>query len=269
MYRKKKIAFTLIDEIVRLSVKSGVQQGCFTAERCVPSPITTIRFYHRPINYVKLQKYDFVDVESTNEKHPEKIQKTFDVDGSIPENCVEMGDVYIDEVYQLYSSYINKYNIYVNYSKDQLTHYLLKNPTIVRSYVYLNENNNVVDFFSYYNLNSIVTAKSTSVENPNDKIFAGYLFLYTCNEIATSDFMGNLLKVATSNKLDVFNVTDTMIISEVLFASDVKNDCDSDNNDGNDSYQFGFLKGTGKVHFNFFNWKCPKITTKQLSWTTF
>lgn len=264
IYRKKKIAFTLIDEIVRRIVKNDVHQGCFTTERCVPSPITTIRFYHRPINYIKLQKYGFTDLEEgklETEKNPEKIQNLFTIKGCIPKNYIKMTENHIGQVHNLYNIYINRYNIYINYTTDDFKKLLLNN-NIVCSYVHLNNDGIVDDFISYYKLNYFM-------DNTVDIINAGYLFLYTCNITYNCDFIENILKLMANDNIDILNTTDTMIIPETIYTKNVNICNDSDDESFSDSYQFGFLKGSGKIHFNFFNWKCPEIKTTQISWVTF
>ena len=264
VYRKKKIAYTLIDEIIRRIVKKGVHQGCFTTERCVPSPTSTLRFYHRPINYVKLNKFGFTDLEldkTPEQKNPEKIQKKIAVEPVIPSSYKPMELKHIPDVYRVYNKYINKYNIYSNYTTKELEHFLLNSDT-VSSYVIVDNDNEIVDFVSYYKLNYFM-------DDTVEKITTAYLFLYSCNEINSTDFIDNLLKVVSHNKLDMLNVTDTMIISDCLFTHETTNGYDSDEDTYSKQYQHGFLKGSGKLHFNFFNWKCPTVLPKQLSWFAF
>lgn len=270
VYRGKKMVNVLIDEIVRRIVKSGVHQGCFTTSKYIPTPTSIIRIYHRPINYIKLQKYGFTDLEPAvmpNKKNPQKIQRLFNITGSIPHTCVPMTLEHLEQVYKAYHMYINRYNIYVNYTIDELKYYLLDTDN-VKSFVELNGKNEVIDFFSFYQLDTVVCQESVE-KNPIDKIYAWNLFLYTCNYISNSEFIQKALLVASKNNADVLNVTDTMIIPDTIYTKDFANDVDSDDESFVASYQHGFLKGSGKLNFNFFNWKCPEIHSKQLSWNTF
>jgi glycylpeptide N-tetradecanoyltransferase len=264
VYRKKKIAFILIDEIVRRIVARGVHQGCFTTERCIPTPTTTLRFYHRPLNYIKLSLYGFTDLEMDkmpDKKNPEKIQKKIGIKKEIPLNYFLMEYIHIKDVLKIYGLYINKYNIYCNYTQKELEHYLL-NKNLVTSYVIKNKDGEIVDFVSYYKLDYFM-------DSTTEKISAGYLFLYSCDSLETSTFMTNALKLASYHDMDMFTVTDTMIISDCLFTHELSNGYDSDNDSYSKQYNHGFLKGSGKIHFNFFNWKCPELQPKQLSWTSF
>lgn len=264
IYRGKKMVCALIDEISRRSVQKGIYQGCFTTERCIPTPITTLRYYHRPFNYLKLFELGFTDLESEklpNKKDPERVQKLVNVIGEIPKNYLIMEEKHINSILKIYNNYIQRHNIYVYYRVDDLKRMLLNNE-IVKSYVILDSNGNVVDFVSYYVLNSFSESSENNIIN---EIYAGYLFLYTCNVIRPSDFVSNILKIASYNGLDVFNVVDSQIISDELFTHDNSEEYDSDEESFRKQYNHGFLKGTGKIHFNFFNWQCPKLHPRQIS----
>lgn len=263
IYRSKNIAQILIDEIVRQIVKTGVHQGCFTTDRWIPTPTSSMRFYHRPLNYLKLQKYGFTDLElmkPEKNRNPEKIQKQFNLVGTA--KCVPMTLDHINQVFQLYNIYISKYNIYTKYTLEELTHYLLSSNQIVNSYVYLDSENNVTDFFSYYKL-------SSAVVNTEEKINAGYLFLYATTSILESKLMNDIMLVMKNDNIDVLNVTDVMSVSDIIYSDKLNVDVESDDESFVKSYQHGFLKGSGKIHLNFFNWKCPTVTSDKISWTTF
>ncbi len=262
IYRTKNIAQTLIDEIVRQIVKTGVHQGCFTTERWIPTPTSTLRFYHRPLNYIKLQKYGFTDLEMMkheSKKNPEKIQKQFDITEKM--SCIPMTLDHMEQVHKIYISYINKYNIYTNYTVQELTHNLLGNTNIVKSFVYIDKDNNVTDFFSYYKL-------SSAILNETAFINVGYLFLYSCN-MNSSKLIMDAMRAMKLDDVDVLNTTDTMIIPELIYTDNLATGEDSEDESFIKSYQYGFLKGSGKIHLNFFNWKCPAITSDKVCWTTF
>jgi len=71
-FQKKNICQILIDELTRLVVKDGTTQGCFTTDRYVPSPTAKLRYFRRPLNYMKLYKFGFSEIEG-NENQQKKI----------------------------------------------------------------------------------------------------------------------------------------------------------------------------------------------------
>lgn len=268
VYRKKNIAQVLIDELTRRCVKHGIQQGCFLTPRYIPSPVMTFRTYYRPINYLKLQKYNFVDLEmmkQQNKKNPEKIHDMLQVDCDIKFdqtynlNCVQMVTTHMDEVYKKYKMSMSKFNIHKNYTKKELECILLKND-IVKSYIIQDNNNNLIDFFSYYKLDYIT--------KDNNLINGAYLFLYSC-EMNNDKFIKNILKKLKDDNVDVFLVVDNMMIPEIIYSEILKNDEDSDDESFTKSYQYGFLKSSDKKFFNFFNWKCSSVKFNQICWNEF
>lgn len=293
VYRKKKIAFVLIDELVRRSVQRGVCQGCFTTDRCVPTPITTIRCYHRPLNYLKLNKHDFTYIPETL---PEKQHRKFLIKESFPEKYVKLESKHVADTLRVFKKYMIKFNIHCNYTLDNFTHLLLNE--FVNCYVKLDDDGNVMDFVSYYKLPYLInkidgsnetietvnksetieseidpaTTEETKIENLEDdnKINVGYLFLYSCNELSGDDMINNFLRIVShTDTLDMVTVMDTMEITDTLMTKDVSNDDESDVETYEKQYQYKFMKGNKKLFFNFFNWKCPEVKPKQLQWLMF
>ncbi len=258
IYRKKKIAFTLIDEITRRIVKLGVNQGCFTTERCVPSPTTTLRYYHRPLNYLKLSKHKFTEMDGgIPEKHHEK----FLIKGEASDKYVKVNKSHIHDILKVFNVFMTRFNIHCVYTEKELEYMLIND--FVRSYVELDDDKNVIDFVSYYKLPYVI-------EGEEEKINAGYIFLYTCNSTAGDEMMTQLLRlVSRDDTLDIFTVTDTMIIQDTLLIKHLPLDYDSDVDSYQKPYQHKFMRGSGKIHFNFFNWKCSTVSPRQIQWVSF
>lgn len=248
--RKKKIAYTLIDEIVRRIIKLGYLQGCFVTKRCVPTPITSIRQYHRPLNYIKLKECNFIDIEGDDVK----INKYLKISEDVSKNYIEMSETHLDDVLKLYNKFTFRFNIHYNYTIDELKNLLLDN-NIVKSYVIMKDNV-VIDFVSYYKLPFSVT--------DSDKIInCAYLYLYSAENINSSDIIKDLLKILNKQDIDVLTIYDSGNMYDALLLKDTGN-CDSDYESYVKSYQHNFTKGTGKIYFNFFNWTCPNLETNQL-----
>ena len=256
IYRKKKIAFTLIDEIVRRITKTGCHFGCFTTERCIPTPTTTIRYYHRPINYSKLQKHGFIEIGG----NPEKVQLKFNLSDNVSNDFIKMKNEDLTTVYELYKYFSSRFNIYCHYTEQELGQLLLNND-FVNSYVVM-DGEKIVDFASYYKLPYLI-------ENSEEKINSAYMFLYSCTTVSPDTIIDNLLKIAKKENYDVLNVLDVGLVGDMLLTSELNNGDESDEESYEHVYEHKFLKGTGKIYFNFFNWKCPEIRPRQLLWTVY
>jgi hypothetical protein len=130
----------------------------------------------------------------------------------------------------------------------------------MKTYVYI-EKDTVVDFGSFYSL-------PYNIKDSAEKIKACYLFLYSTNVLSADTNINNLLTCARDLKFDVFNATDVMWTRDALLIT-AKPDDESDNEDYKRIYELKFLKGSGKIHLNFFNWKSPKVEPSQLCWVVF
>lgn len=262
-YRGKKMAYVLIDECIRRSVKDGCgyNAGFFTSSKCVPTPTTIMRFYHRPLNYPKLFRLEFTQLENGRQETINKFDKLFTIVDNQPNSkFVLMTNDQIEEALKLYNSWMSRFNIYCNYDEQSFKETFLNNH-FVKTYAILNENCQMIDFVSFYLLNY-------SVANSTEHIYGGYLFNYTANTITTNDIIKNVLNICAHINLDVFNTTDIMTIGDTLLTHETNIDEDSDDESVNKMYEHKFLKGSGKLHFNFFNWKCPRIPSKQINWVT-
>jgi hypothetical protein len=199
-----------------------------------------------------LQKLRYIDIGGD----PEKVQNKFDVKMTPAANYTEMTSDHMSVVYKLYNEYMIKYNVCYNYTESELSNVLLND--FVKSYIVMDKDNNIVDFTSYYKT-------SYSVTGSDEKIISGNLFLYTCNSTACDELVENMLKFAKINELDLFSVNDTMMIQDVLFTKDYSLDEDSDVESYDRVFEHKFVRSTKTLFFNFFNWKCPTMKSKQLS----
>lgn len=252
VFREKKITHTLINEIARRLNIIDVNIGCFFTDKCVPTPITRIRYYYRPINYLKLQQNNFIDIGGNGENLHDK----FIIKKEISQNYFQLTDADIPFIHDIYIKYMTKFNIYCDYNLTKFTEII--NNSMVKTYVIKN-NNKIIDFISYYKL-------SLSKYNiANQQINSGYLFLHSCLEINIDEMLENLLYIAQINNIDIMNVSDIMEISNALLSKELEKNESSDTDDYEKVYEHKFLKSTEKMYFNFFNWKCPNILPKQLA----
>ena len=155
---------------------------------------------------------------------------------------------------------MSRFNIYCNYDLKEFTEIMTS--TIVKAYVLKNSDNKPIDFVSYYLLPSLVVGT-------DQKVNACYLFLHTCLEANIDKMLDNLVCIAGANNMDVLNTTDIMEVGNALLTKESQKDEVSDADDYEKVYEHKFLKGSGKLYFNFFNWACPDILPKQLSWFSF
>ena len=240
--RKKKLAEMFIDEITRLSCNENIIVGSFTTQRYVPTPICRVGFYHRPLNYEKLYQTNFIRLE--NNEPLEQARQRFDIKYQHKHKVVKMDERHFSDVYSLLCTYQDKYNYYQKYSFEEFKHCFANN-NIVSSYVILDDQNDILDFYSYYKLPYYVTAHDTNKNIPKF-INAVYMNMYTSINVTQLTIFKSAVKSAYEEKNDVFNCTDIMENMDILFDNFSK-----------------FTKGTGYLYYNFYNLSCPELSPQQ------
>ena len=105
------------------------------------------------------------------------------------------------------------------------------------------EDDNVVDFISYYKLPSrVLTSKNKNYPVIN----TGYLFYYTCNVETIFTLINNIMIVAKNEGMHVFNALD--IMENGIILKDLK-----------------FEEGTGKINYYLYNYSCMEMNSQQIA----
>lgn len=250
--RNKGMPMVLIDEMTRRLNKIGVSVGIFTTGRQIPSPTTTIRYFHRPLNYEKLTNSGFIklkDLDSTTGQNFFDPKQTNDKIRVVKTEDYEI-------IYELYIKEMTNYNIYIKYTLEEFISFFFNNE-YMKTFVLMNKEDMVCDFFSFYLLPYLV-------KDTNEKIEVGYLYTNTTNNYDIDEILDNFIYHGYDMKLDLLNIMDIMQIRKALLINE-KKDIDSDDENTKKPFQHKFLKGTGKLYLNFFNWEVPRIMPGQLA----
>ena len=252
---EKQLVNVLIDEAIRRLAKyHELNAGIFTTERFVPTPISSIRYFFRPLNYKKLFEHNFYSIPGDIEK----IHERFNENVKPSSYYFKANKEDINKIYELYNEFMKKFNLFVKYSEEELQKLLFN--SIVKCYVMKNKNNEIVDFVSFYQQNQLVSGTDKKIKNSD-------LFLYSCLTEDITLLISNTIRlVKRDTDSDLLNVSDVMMNSEFLLSNKIRSIEDSDENDYNKIYDYKFIKSDGKIHLNFFNWNCADLYTNQISW---
>lgn len=264
--RGKRLTPVLIKEITRLCNLAGVWQAIYTGGVVLPRPVSTTRYYHRAIDWMKLYEVGFSPCPS-NSKPSFQVRKYKLPDNTSTKGLRAMEKKDVDAVYDLLSRYLKRYDLAPVFNKEETEHWFLNssNPTeeqIVWSYVVevshgfhrkggsltpSQTDGKVTDFFSFYCLESSV------IKSPkHSAIRAAYLFYYasevglkepvdrTALKTRLNALMGDALILAKKYKFDVFNALSLM--DNGLFLEEQK-----------------FGPGDGQLHYYLFNYKANPI----------
>ncbi|CCE63785.1 hypothetical protein TPHA_0F03040 [Tetrapisispora phaffii CBS 4417] len=253
--RSKRLAPVLIKEITRRVNKENIWHALYTAGTVLPSPISTCRYTHRPLNWSKLCEVGFTALPE-GKTNPQMVAQYTLPKGPLMKGFrpLELKD--IDETLSLFNRYQERFDLVQLFSKEEFKHWFLGSTDskvsteseVIYSYVVENENGKIVDFVSFYSL------PFTILNNAVYKnLGIGYLFYYASDADFTytdrlnpeaseklkkrlNSLVKDVLIIAKSNKMDVFNALTSQDNS--LFLDDLK-----------------FGPGDGFLNFYLFNYR--------------
>lgn len=226
--RSKRLAPVLIKEITRRVNASGVFQAVYTAGVVLPVPISAARYWHRSLNPKKLIDVGFsrLPPRTTMARHCKRYKLP-----STPrfEELRPMTKEDVPGVHELLTNYLeSKTKLHINFTPDEIEHWLLPREGVVHSYVTPDSNGKITDFCSFYQLPSTIL-------NHNDTLFAAYSFYNVATTMDLASLMRDCLVMAKECGMDVFNCLELME-NEVFF----------------DELKFG--KGDGLLQYYLYNW---------------
>ncbi|KAJ5211427.1 Glycylpeptide N-tetradecanoyltransferase [Penicillium cinerascens] len=248
--RSKRLAPVLIKEITRRCYLNGIYQAVYTAGVLLPTPVSSCRYYHRSLDWLKLNEVGFSSLPYGSTKARQVTKNHLPSSTSTP-RLRPMGPKDIDAVYDLLERYLRRYDINPTFTKEEVAHWLVHKESpgkeqVVWSYVAEDvETHNITDFFSFYCL------PSTVIQHPkHQEVRAAYLHYYATETAFTNDMkaykdrllmlMNDALILAKRTHFDVFNALTTQ--DNPLFLEQLK-----------------FGAGISQLHFYLYNYRTTPI----------
>ncbi|RCK58746.1 Glycylpeptide N-tetradecanoyltransferase [Candida viswanathii] len=209
--RNKRLAPVLIKEITRRVNKQDIWQALYTGGSILPTPLTTCRYEHRPINWSKLNDVGFSHLPPDETKSSMVAKYTLPNATKLP-GLRPMTEKDITPVLELLYKYQERFDIVQLFTEEEFKHWMLGNNSnedsnVVKSFVVENDKGEITDYFSYYLL------PFTVLDNAHhDELGIAYLFYYATDSADTPQYkqrLNGLINDAliTSKKcdVDVFN----------------------------------------------------------------
>jgi len=233
--RSKRLAPVLIKEITRRVNHTGVFQAVYTAGVVLPGSTATARYYHRSLNPRKLVRAGFLRLNPRMTMA--RMQKLYKVADQPKHALIEMTEDHIDGVHKLLSKYLeSKFRLYVNFTKEDIAHWLLPRPGVIQSYVIAHESDKstVTDLVSFYHLPSTILGK-------DETLYAAYSYYNVATTTSLKELMRDALVLSKSAGSDVFNALNVM--ENATFLDELM-----------------FRRGDGTLQYYVYNWSCPSMT---------
>lgn len=266
--RAKRLAPVLIKEITRRCNLEEVWNAIYTAGVVLPKPISTCRYYHRSLDWLKLYDVGFSPLPLKSTKARQVSRYALPVNTGTP-GLRHMESKDVDAVQVLLRKYLERFDLAPRLNKADIEHWLLNkdnnpedrvvwsyvvevgtsnyfNVPVINNFVITKVDGKITDFFSFYKLESTALKKNTLVR-------AAYLFYYASEaafvespdvkralKTRLNALMNDALILAKGLGFHVFNALS--LLDNSLFLVDQK-----------------FGAGDGSLHYYLFNWRTPFI----------
>lgn len=185
--RSKRLTPVLIKEITRRCYLNGIYQAIYTAGVILPTPVSSCRYYHRPLDWLKLYEVGFSPLPHGSTKARQITKNHLPSNTSTP-GLRPMEEKDVDAAHDLLERYLKRYDMNPAFTKDEIKHWLLHRPNaekeqVIWSYVVEDpETHKITDFASFYNL------ESTVIQHPkHDNVRAAYLYYYATETAFTGN----------------------------------------------------------------------------------
>eukprot|EP00980_Cylindrotheca_fusiformis_P015249 scaffold4239_cov80-Cylindrotheca_fusiformis.AAC.6 len=243
--RAKRLAPVLIKEITRRVNQTGLFQAVYTAGVVLPVPVASARYYHRSLNPKKLIQVGFSRLNPRMTMA--RMIKLYKLPNQPSHDLIPMTVDHVDSVHKLLTTYLeSNFKMHVNFTTEDVAHWLLPRDKVIDTYVLLDKNNNnkdkdkknvvVTDMVSFYHLPSTILG-----QDENTKLHAAYSYYNVATTMELEELMRDALILASSmTGSDVFNALNLMENEKVL-----------------ENLKFG--KGDGNLQYYVYNWNAPTM----------
>lgn len=209
-------------------------QAVYTAGVVLPVPVASARYYHRSLNPKKLVNVGFSRISPRMTMA--RMIKLYKVPATPKHNFVEMTEEHVDGVHKLLTNYLeSKFLLHVNFSKEDVAHWLLPRQSVINTYVLVDEDDKskVTDMVSFYHLPSTILGQ-------DETLYAAYSYYNVATTMSLTDLMRDGLILANATGADVYNALNLMENGE--FLTELK-----------------FGKGDGNLQYYVYNWSSPSM----------
>lgn len=124
--RAKRLAPVLIKEITRRCNLEDIWSAIYTAGVLLPKPVSTCRYFHRSLDWLKLYEVGFSPLPSKSTK-TRQISKYALPSKTATAGLREMEEKDVPEVGDLLRRYLNKFDLSPVYDDAEVKHWLLHN----------------------------------------------------------------------------------------------------------------------------------------------
>ncbi|XP_054455051.1 glycylpeptide N-tetradecanoyltransferase 1-like [Anoplopoma fimbria] len=233
--RLKRMTPVLIRELTRRVNQQGIYQAVYTAGIVLPTPLSSCRYWHRPLNSRKLTELTFPGLrQNMNLQRALKFYRLPEVTKTPGLRPATKEDVV--GIHSLLQANLRKFHLSSMWSLQEVEHWLLPRENLIDTYVVEGDAGTLTDVVSFYSVSSRV------LNHPvHTGLRAAHLLYVAGAATDPVDLMEDTLVLAKSKGFDVFSALNVM-----------------DNNSFLENLKFGVIDKS--LHCYLYNWMCPNMS---------
>ncbi|XP_051795838.1 glycylpeptide N-tetradecanoyltransferase 1-like isoform X2 [Acanthochromis polyacanthus] len=233
--RLKRMTPVLIRELTRRVNQQGLYQALYTAGTVLPTPISSCRVWHRPLNPRKLMEVNYPGLrQKTTLQRALKLNRLPEV--TKVQGLRPMTKEDAPGIQSLLQKNLCKFQLSPLLSLQEVEHWLLPRENVVDTYVVEDDDGALTDVVSFYSVSS--RALNHLVHSG---LRAAHLLYVASAATEMTDLMEDALVLAKAKGFDIFCALDVM-----------------DNEGFLEKLKFSI--GDRVVHYYLYNWMCPNMS---------
>ncbi|XP_053197664.1 glycylpeptide N-tetradecanoyltransferase 2-like [Scomber japonicus] len=237
--RLKRMTPVLIRELTRRVNQQDLYQAVYTAPLVLPTPVSSCRYWHRPLNFRKLMEVNYPGLrQDMTLQRALKVHRLPEVTKTSRLRPMTKEDV--KGIHSLLQENLSKFKLSPILSLLEVEHLLLPRENAIDTYVVEGDDGTLTDVVSFYSISSKVLNHPVHTE-----LRASYLLYIAPTATNLVDLMEDMLVLAKSNGVDIFIALDVM-----------------DNKSFLEKLKFSISDKS--LHYYLYNWMCPNMSPEEV-----
>ncbi|KAF3853610.1 hypothetical protein F7725_014298, partial [Dissostichus mawsoni] len=233
--RLKRMTPVLIRELTRRVNQQGVFQAVYTAALVLPTPLSSCRYWHRPLNLRKLMELSYPSLkQNMSLQRAVKFNRLPDVTKT--PGLRRMTEEDAAGVHSLLQANLDKFHLSPILSLQEVEHWLLPRENVIDTYVVQGDDGTLTDMVSFYSVSY------RALNHPvHTDLRAAHLLYVTSTATDPVDLMEDTLVLAQTEGFDIFFALNVM--DNQSFLENLK-----------------FSISDKSLHYYLYNWMCPTMS---------
>ncbi|XP_045925290.1 glycylpeptide N-tetradecanoyltransferase 1-like isoform X1 [Micropterus dolomieu] len=234
--RLKRMTPVLIRELTRRVNQQGLYQAVYTAGIVLPTPLSSCRYWHRPLNTRKLTEVGYPGLRQNmmNLQRALKFNRLPEVTKTSGLRPMTKEDTV--GIQSLLQANLRRFHLSPILSLQDVEHWLLPRENVIDSYVVESDDGTLTGVVSFYSISSRV------LNHPvHTGLRAAHLLYIASTATDPVNLMEDMLVLAKSKGFDIFSALDVM--DNKSFLEKLK-----------------FTISDTSLHYYLYNWMCPDVS---------